>query len=165
MQMATNVEWPPLGPLPLDHAKLTFDLRELGGFAQTLCRVLITLGVPDEFVEGPIVTSVEFLASTTLPSVPAFTELMIEDTVKEGLQAISHKALRKVMRDHYEHLKTTEFHLLPQALDLSLTPSEQSFAAGRVILAKEDRCLRVSAIHLLEQDRYVTQLEQRRCQD
>jgi hypothetical protein len=59
----------------------------------------------------------------------------------------------------------TKFRLLPQALDLSLTPSEQSFAAGRVILAEEDRCLHVSAIHLLEQDRYVTQLEQRRCQD
>ena len=51
MQMAMNVEWPPLGPLSLDHAKLTFDLRELGGFAQTLCRVLITLGVPDELVQ------------------------------------------------------------------------------------------------------------------
>jgi hypothetical protein len=71
-----------------------------------------------------------------MPSVPAFTELTIEDTVEEGLQAISHKAL-----------------------DLSLTSSEQSFTAGRVILAEEDRCLRVSAIHLLEQDRYVTQLE------
>ena len=33
MQMATNVDWLPLGPLPLDHAKLTFNLRELGGFA------------------------------------------------------------------------------------------------------------------------------------
>jgi hypothetical protein len=49
--MATNVEWLPLGPLALDHAKLTFDLCELRGFAQTLCRVLITLGVPDEFVK------------------------------------------------------------------------------------------------------------------
>ena len=99
MQMATNVEWLPLGPLPLDHAKLTFDLRELVGFAQTLCRVLVTLGVPDELVkvtytgkptqeggiEGPIVSSVEFLASTTLPFVPIFTELTIEDTVEEGL--------------------------------------------------------------------------------
>ena len=116
-----NIEWPPLGPLPLDHAKLTFDLCELGDFAQTLCRVLVTLGVPDELVkvtctgkpakeggiEGPIVTSVEFPASTTLPSIPAFTELTIEDTVEEGLQAVSHKALRRVMRDHYEHLKTT----------------------------------------------------------
>ena len=83
MQMATSVEWPPLGPLPLDHAKLTFDLRELGGFAQTLYRVLVTLGVPDELVKvtcagklaqeggikGPVVTSLEFPASTTLPSV------------------------------------------------------------------------------------------------
>ena len=51
MQMAMNVDWPPLGPLPLDHAKLTFDLRELGGFAQTLYRVLVTLGVPDELVK------------------------------------------------------------------------------------------------------------------
>ena len=72
MQMATNVEWPPLGPLPLDHAKLTFDLREIGGFAQTLCRVLITLGVPVKLVkvtctgksaqeggiEGPVVRTV-----------------------------------------------------------------------------------------------------------
>ena len=96
------------------------------------------IGVPDELVkvtftgklaqeggiEGPIVASVEFPASTTLPSVPAFTELTIEDTVEEGLRAISHKALRRVMRDHYEHLKTIEFCLLPQALDLSLTPSE-----------------------------------------
>ena len=77
--MTTNVEWLSLGPLPLDHAKLTFDLCELRGFAQTLCRVLVTLGVPDELVkvtyirkpaqdggiEGPIVTSVEFPASTT----------------------------------------------------------------------------------------------------
>ena len=99
MQMATNVDWPPLGPLPLDHTKLTFDLCELWGFAQTLCRVLITLGVPDELIKvtcteklaqeggikGPIVASVEFLASTTLPSVLAFTELNIEDTVEEGL--------------------------------------------------------------------------------
>ena len=68
-----------------------------------------------------------------------------------------------MMRDHYEHLKTIEFHLLPQALDLSLTPSEQSFTAGRVIFVEEDRCLRISAIHLLEQDRYVTQLVQKRC--
>jgi hypothetical protein len=99
MQMATNVRWPPLGPLPLDHAKLTFDLRELTGFAQTLCRVLITLGVPDELVkvtctgkaaqdggiDGPVVTSAEFLASTTLSPVPAFTELTMEDTIEEGL--------------------------------------------------------------------------------
>ena len=99
MQMTTNVEWPPLGPLPLDHAKLTFDLRELGGFAQTLCRVLVMLGVPDELVkvtctekstqgggiEGLVVTSVEFPASTTLPSILAFIELTIEDTVEEGL--------------------------------------------------------------------------------
>jgi hypothetical protein len=97
--MATNIEWPPIGLLPLDHAKLTFDLRELGGFAQTLCRVLVTLGVPNELVkvtctrksareggiEGPVVTLVEFPASTTLPSIPAFTELTIEDTVEEGL--------------------------------------------------------------------------------
>jgi hypothetical protein len=136
--MAMNIEWPPLGPLPLDHAKLTFDLRELWGFAQTLCRVLVTLGVPDELVkvtctgkaaqdggiEGPVVTSVEFPASTTLPYVPAFTELTIEDTVEEGLRAVSHKALHRVMRDQYEHLKATEFRLLPQALNLSLTPSE-----------------------------------------
>ena len=99
MQMATNDEWPPLGPLPLDHAKLTFDLRELRGFSQTLCRVLVMLGVPDELVkvtctenpaqdggiEGPVVTSVEFPASSTLPSVLAFTEMTIEDTVEEGL--------------------------------------------------------------------------------
>jgi hypothetical protein len=99
MHMATNVEWPPLGPLPLDHAKLSFDLRELEGFAQTLFLVLVTLGVLDELVkvtytgkaaqdggiEGPVVTSVEFLASTTLPSVPAFTKLTIEDIVEEGL--------------------------------------------------------------------------------
>jgi hypothetical protein len=112
-------------------------------------------------IEGPIVTSIEFLASITLASVPASTELTIEDTVEEGLQAISHKALRRVMRDHYGHLQTTEFRLLPQALDPSLTPCEQSFAASRVILAKENSCLRASAIHLLEQDRYVTQLEQK----
>jgi hypothetical protein len=125
--MATNVDWLPLGPLPLDHAKLTIDLRELGGFAQTLYRVLTTLGVPDELVKvtctekpakeggikGPIVTLVEFPASTTLPSVLAFIEMTIEDIVEEGLQAISHKALRRVMRDHYEHLKMIEFCLLP----------------------------------------------------
>ena len=69
------------------------------------------------------------------------------------------------MRDHYEHLKMTEFRLLPQALDLGLTPSEQSFTANRVIFTEEDRCLRISAIHLLEQDMYVTQVEQRRHQD
>jgi hypothetical protein len=48
-----------------------------------------------------------------LTSVPASTELTIEDTVEEGLQAISHKALRRVMRDHYRHLQTIEFRLLP----------------------------------------------------
>ena len=98
-----------------------------GVFAHTLCRVLITLGVLDELVkvtytrkstqgggiEGPVVTLVEFPANTTLPTVPAFTELTIEDTVEEELRAVSHKALRRVMRDHYEHLKMTEFRLLP----------------------------------------------------
>ena len=57
------------------------------------------LGVPDKLVkvtctgkpakeggiEGPIVTSVEFPASTTLPSVLAFTKMTIEDTIEEGL--------------------------------------------------------------------------------
>jgi hypothetical protein len=179
MQMATNVEWPPLGPLPTGHVKLTFDLHELGSFTQTLCQVLTTLGIPNEHIkvtctgelaqgggiERPVVTSIEFPASTTLTYVLASTELTIEDIVEEGLQAISHKALCRVMRDHYGHLQTTEFHLLPQALDPSLTPCEQSFAAGRVILAEENSCLRTSAIHLLEQDRYVTQLEQKRRQD
>ena len=75
-------------------------------------------------IEGPVVTSVKFPASTTLPSVPAFIELTTEDIVEGGLRAISHKALHRVMRDHYKHLKTIEFRLLPQALDLSLTPSE-----------------------------------------
>ena len=60
MQMATNVDWPPLGPLLLDHAKLTFDLRELGGFAQTLCRVLVMLGVPDELIKVTCTDSVDF---------------------------------------------------------------------------------------------------------
>ena len=82
--------------------------------------------------------------------------MTIEDTIEEGLRAVSHKALRRVMKDHHEHQKTTAFSLLPQALDLILNPSEQSFIAGRVIFAEEDRCLHVSAIHLLEQDRYVT---------
>ena len=67
-----NIDWLPLGPLPLDHAKLTFDLRELRGFAQTLCRVLVMLGVPNELVkvtcigkssqegeiEGPVIRTV-----------------------------------------------------------------------------------------------------------
>ena len=93
------------------------------------------LGVPDRLVkvtctgkpakeggiEGPIVTLVEFPASTTLPSVPAFTELTIEDTVEEGLRAISHKALRRVMRDHYEHLKTIEFYF-PRPSTSALPP-------------------------------------------
>jgi hypothetical protein len=122
------------------------------------------LGVPDKLVKvtctgkiaqdggikGLVVTSVEFLASTTLPSVLAFTELTIEDIVEEGLRAVSHKALHRVMRDHYKHLKMTKFRLLPQALDLRLAPSEQSFASVRVIFAEEDKCLRVLAIHLLE---------------
>jgi hypothetical protein len=67
----------------------------------------------DGGIKGPVVTLVEFLASTTLPSVLAFTELTIEDTVEEGLRAGSHKALRRVMSDQYEHLKATEFRLLP----------------------------------------------------
>jgi hypothetical protein len=125
--MAMNDEWLPLGPLPSDFIRLSFDLFELGGFAQTLCRVLAMLGVPDEHVkvtcsgkpaqeggiEGLVVTSVKFPASTTLPSILAFTKLTIEDAVEEGLRAVSHKALPTVMRDHYEHLKMTEFYLLP----------------------------------------------------
>jgi hypothetical protein len=85
------------------------------------------LGVPDELlkvtctgkaaqdggIKGPVVTSIEFPASTTLPFVLAFTELTMEDTVKEGLRAISHNALHRVMRDQYEHLKVIEFRLLP----------------------------------------------------
>ena len=36
-------------------------------------------------IEGPIITSVEFPASTTLPSILAFTKMTIENTVEEGL--------------------------------------------------------------------------------
>ena len=61
------------------------------------------LGVPDELVkvtctrkpaqeggiEGLIVTLVEFPASTTLPSVLAFTELTIEDTVEGAASCLT----------------------------------------------------------------------------
>ena len=83
------------------------------GLPNELVKVTCTGKSAQGGIEGPIVTSVEFLASTTLPSVLASTEMTIEDTVEEGLRAVSHKALHRVMRDHYEHLKMTEFHLLP----------------------------------------------------
>lgn len=100
-----------------------------------------------------------------MPFVQSFMELTIEDTVEEGLQSTAHQALRSVMRDYYEHLRETEYHLLPRALDQFLTLEEQSHMSGQIIFAEEDSCLRASAIHLLEQDKYITQLEQKRRQD
>lgn len=162
MQMA-NTSYPPIGPLSLDSVKFTFDGQQFGGFAFTLRQVLRMLGVPTELMkytcpgkparegglEGYVVTLLEVPASQTLP-VPAFTETTVEETMEEGLQAVSLKALRTVMRDAYEYLRTTEFRLLPQALNLHLNPNEQALMSSQLVFTEEDPCLHVSAYHLLE---------------
>ena len=99
----TSLGCPPLGPLPWTFIKIAFDGLEFGGFVLTLRQVLKTLGVPTEqmkytcsgkpspdgLIEGYVVTQVEIPASVTLPTMPAFTELTVEDSIEEGLQAVS----------------------------------------------------------------------------
>src|ERR671936_405633 len=114
----TSLGCPPLGPLPWTSVKITFDGQEFGGFALTLRQVLKTLGVPTEqmkytfsgkpspdgLIEGYVVTHLEIPASTTLPTVPAFTEMTVEDSKEEGLQEVSLHALRTLMRRNYEQV-------------------------------------------------------------
>jgi hypothetical protein len=102
------------------------------GFAMILYDVLDSLGIPTEQIEyvcrgepgpdgfkGHIVVHLKVPASEFIPVLCAFETLEVENSVASCIQSISHTALRSVMCDAHDYLKTGPYHLLPAALDLN----------------------------------------------
>jgi hypothetical protein len=59
----------------------------------------------------------------------AFEEVAVETSVAACVQSVSHTALRSVMRDAHDYLKTRPYHLLPRALNLNQVMVPQDAAA------------------------------------
>jgi hypothetical protein len=102
------------------------------GFATILYDVLDSLGVPTEKIEymcrgeprpdrfkGHIVVHLKVPASEFVPMPHAFETLEVENSIASCVQSVSRTALRSVMHDAHDYLKTGPYHLLPAALDLN----------------------------------------------
>jgi hypothetical protein len=102
------------------------------GFATILYDVLDSLGVPIDKIEyvclgeprpdgfkGHIVVHLKVPASEYMSMLRAFETLELENSIALCVQSISHTALRSVMRDVHDYLKTRPYSLLPAALDLN----------------------------------------------
>jgi hypothetical protein len=57
--------------------------------------------------------------SEFIPVLRAFETLEVENSIASCVQSISRTALRSVMHDAHDYLKTGSYHLLPAALDLN----------------------------------------------
>jgi hypothetical protein len=59
------------------------------------------------------------LASEFIPVLHAFETLEVENSIALCVQSVSRTALRNVMHDAHDYLKTGPYRLLPTALDLN----------------------------------------------
>jgi hypothetical protein len=102
------------------------------GFAMILYDILDSLGIPIEKIEyvcrgkprpngfkGHIVVHLKVPASEYVLVLHAFETLEVEKSIASCMQSVSHIALRSVMRDVHDYLKTGLYRLLPVALDLN----------------------------------------------
>jgi hypothetical protein len=159
LQMAPVVE------LPMD---------ELGycGFTTILYDVLDSLVVPTEKIEyvcrgepgpdgfkGHIVVHLKVLASEFVPVLRAFETLEVENSIASCVQSVSHIALRSVMRDAHDYLKTGPYRLLPAALDLNRFLEPQITSADHAACDEVDPCLRDSMQYIIAQDCYIMDVE------
>jgi hypothetical protein len=112
--------------------ELPVDGLAYRGFATILYDVLDSLGVPIEQIEyvcwgeprpdgfnGHIVVHLKVLTSEFIPVLRAFETLEVENSIASCVQSVSRTALRSVMRDAHDYLKTGPYRLLPAALDLN----------------------------------------------
>jgi hypothetical protein len=94
--------------------------------------VLDSLGIPIEKIEyvcrgepgpdgfkGHIMVHLKVLASEFVPMLCAFETLEVENSIASCIQSVSCTALRYVMCDAHDYLKTRPYRLLPTALDLN----------------------------------------------
>jgi len=153
-------------------AELPVDGLAYRGFATILYDVLDSLGVPTEQIEyvcrgehgpdgfkGHIVVHLKVPASEFVPVLRAFETLEVENSIASCVQSISRTALRSVMRDAHDYLKTGPYRLLPAALDLNRFSEPQITAADRAACDEVDPCLRASAQYIIAQDRYIMDVE------
>ena len=112
--------------------ELPVDGLAYRGFAMILYDVLDSLGVPTEKIEyvcrgeprpdgfkGHIMVHLKVPASEFVPVLRAFKTLEVDNSIASCMQSVSRTALRGVMRDVHDYLKTRPYHLLPAALDLN----------------------------------------------
>jgi hypothetical protein len=99
--------------------ELPMDGLAYHGFAMILYDVLDSLGVPTEQIEyvcrgepgpdrfkGHIVVHLKVRASEFIPVLRSFETLEVENSIASCVQSISRTALRSVMRDAHDYLKT-----------------------------------------------------------
>jgi hypothetical protein len=112
--------------------ELPVDILANHGFAMILYDMLDSLGVPTEKIEyvcrgepgpdgfnGHIVVHLKVPASEFVPMLRVFKTLEVENSIASCIQSVSHTALRSVMRDAHDYLKTGPYRLLSIALDLN----------------------------------------------
>ena len=112
--------------------ELSVDGLAYHGFATILYDILDSLGVPTEEIEyvcrgepgpdgfkGHVVVHLKVPASEFVPVLRAFETLEVENSIASCVQSVSRTALRSVMRDAHDYLKTGPYRLLPAALDLN----------------------------------------------
>jgi hypothetical protein len=112
--------------------ELPVDGLAYRGFATMLYDMLDSLSVPTEQIEyvcrgepgpdgfkGHIVVHLKVPASEFVPVLRAFETLEVENSIASCVQYVSRIALRSVMRDAHDYLKTGLYRLLPAALDLN----------------------------------------------
>jgi hypothetical protein len=113
-------------------AELPVDGLAYRGFTTILYDVLDSLGVPTEQIEyvcqgepgpdwfkGHIVVHLKVPASEFVLVLHAFKTLEVDNSIASCVQSVSRTALRSVMRDAHDYLKTGPYRLLPAALDLN----------------------------------------------
>ena len=137
--------------------ELPVDGLAYRGFATILYDVLDSLGVPTEKIEymcrgeprpdgfkGHIVVHLKVPASVFVPMLRAFETLEVENSIASCMQSVSCTALRSVMHDAHDYLKTGPYHLLPAALDLNRFSKPQISAADHAMRDEVDPYLRAS---------------------
>jgi hypothetical protein len=113
-------------------AELPVDVLSYRGFATIMYDVLDSLGVPTEQIEcvcrgepgpdgfkGHIVVHLKVPASEFVPMLRAFETLEVENSIASCVQSVSCIALRGMMRDAHDYLKTGPYCLLPATPDLN----------------------------------------------
>ncbi|CAD6231341.1 unnamed protein product [Miscanthus lutarioriparius] len=142
--------------------ELPVDGLAYHGFAMILYDVLDSLGVPTEKLEyvcrgepgpdgfkGHIVVHLKVPASEFVPMLRAFETLEVENSIASCVQSVSRTALRSVMRDAHDYLKTGPYCLLAAALDLNRFSELQITTADS---AAHDE-------YIIAQDRYIMDVE------